>query len=76
MKSLYDDIREANINKEGKGKAPLNLVNVIPSLDTTPVPSGEESEGVKPVNVVTRAQARNNPMINEETQMERSSNNT
>ena len=54
----------------------MNTVNVIPSPKTTPVPSGEESEGVKPVNVVTRAQARSNPMINKETQMERSSKNT
>ena len=51
-------------------------MNVIPSPKTTPVPSGEESEGVKPVNVVTQAQAKNNPMINKETQTERSSNNT
>ena len=55
----------------------MNTVNVILSPDTTPLPtSEEESEGVKPVNVVTRAQARNNPMRNKETQMERSSNNT
>ena len=59
-----------------KGKAPVNTVNVIPSPKTTPVPSGEESEGVKPVNMVTQAQARNNPMINKETQIERSSRNT
>ena len=59
-----------------KEKAPLNAVNVIPSPDVTPIPSGEESEGVKPVNVVTQAQARKNPMINEGTQIERSSRNT
>ena len=51
-------------------------MNVILSPDTTPLPSGEESEGVKSVNVVTRAQARNNPGINEETQTERSSRNS
>ena len=63
-------------NLEKKGKTPLNTVNVIPSPDARPLPSGEESEGVKPVNVVTQAQARNNPMINKKTQTERSSNNT
>ena len=50
-------------------------MNVILSPETTLVPSGEESEGVKP-NMVTQAQARNNTMKNKETQMERSSNNT
>ena len=40
-------------NPDKKGKAPVNIVNVIPSPNTTPLPSGEESEGVKPVNVVT-----------------------
>ena len=63
-------------NPNKKGKTPLNIVNVISSPKTTPVPSGEESEGVKPLNVVTQDQARNNPMINEKTQMERSSRNT
>ena len=61
-------------NPNKKGKPPLNKINVIPSLDATHILSGEESEGVKPV--ITQAQARNNPMINKETQMERSSNNT
>ena len=69
-------VTDCPLNPDQKGKAPVNTVNVIPSPKTTPVPSGEESEGVKPVNVVTRAQARNNPMINKETQTERSSNNT
>ena len=63
-------------NLDKKGKAPLNTMNVIPSPETTHVPSDEESEGVKPVNVVTQAQARHNPMINEETQIERSLRNT
>ena len=59
-------------NPDKKGKAPLNTMNAIPSSNATPIPSGEESEGVKPVNVVTQAQARNNPMINKETQIKRS----
>ena len=63
-------------NPDKKGKDPLNTMNVIPSLETTHVPSEEESDGVKPMNVVTQAQARNNPMINKETQMERSLRNT
>ena len=63
-------------NHDKKGKAPLNTVNVISSPETTPVPSGEESEGAKFMNVVTQAQARNNLMINEETQTERSLSNT
>ena len=63
-------------NLDKKGKTPLNTMNVIPSLETTPVPSGEESEGVKPVNMIIGAQARNNPMINEEIQIEWSSRNT
>ena len=63
-------------NLDKKGKAPLNAAEVIPSPKATPTPSGEESEGVKPLNVVTQAQAQNNPMIIEETQMERSSRNS
>ena len=59
-------------NLDKKGKAPLNTTNVILSPDVTPIPKGEESEGVKPMNVVTQAQARNNPMIKKETQMEKS----
>ena len=54
-------------NPKKKGKAPLNLVNVSLSPDVKPISSGEESEGVKPVNIVTQAQARNNPTIFEET---------
>ena len=63
-------------NFDKKGKAPLNTVNVIPSPNTTLVPSGEEIEEVKLVNVVTQAQPKNNPMINKETQTEKSSRNT
>ena len=63
-------------NLDKKEKAPLNTVNVILSPDATPIPSGEESEGVKPMIVVTQPQAKNNPMINEKTQMERSLRNT
>ena len=58
------------------GKAPLSTMNVIPSPKATPVPSGEESEGVKPMTVVTQAQARNNTMINKETQTKKSFRNT
>ena len=54
----------------------MNTMNVILSLDTTPIPSGKDSEGVKPVSIVTQAQARNNPMRNKETQTERSLENT
>ena len=63
-------------NLDNKWKALLNAIEVIPSLNTTPTPSGEESEGVRPMNVVTQAQAQNNPMENKETQAERSSRNT
>ena len=63
-------------NPNKKGKTPLNTVNAIPSLETTHVSSGEESEVVKSVNVVTRAQGRTNPMINKEIQTERSLRNT
>ena len=63
-------------NPDKKGKTPLNTMSAISSPETTFVLSGEESEGVKPVNVVTQAQAQKNPMKNEEIQMERSSRNT
>ena len=46
-------------NPDKKGKAPLNEIEVIPSPKTITTPSGEESEGIKPLNVVTQAQ--NNP---------------
>ena len=61
-------------NSNKKGKAPLNTVNAMLSLH--PMPSGEESEGVRPINVVTQAQARKNPMINKENQTKRSSRNS
>ena len=64
------------LNPYKKGKAPLSSIDVIPSLNTMPTLSGEESEGMKPVNVVTQAQARDNLMTNKETQTERSSRNT
>ena len=60
-------------NPNKKRKAPLNRIEVIPSPKTTLTPSGEESEGVKPLNAVTQAQAQNNQMINEETQTKWSS---
>ena len=64
-------------NPNHKGKAPLNSIEVIPSPKlTTPTPSEEESEGFNPLNVVTQAQAQNNPRINEETQTKKSSRNS
>ena len=63
-------------NLDKKGKSPLNTMNVILLPKTTPVPSGLESEGVNLVNMVTQDQDRNNPKINEETQIEKSSRNT
>ena len=59
-------------NLDHKGKAPLNMIKFIPSPKTTPTPSGEEIEGIKPLNLVTWAQAQNNTQINEETQIEKS----
>ena len=56
------------LNQENKEKAPLNSIEVIPSLDTTPTPSGKESEEVKPLNAATRAQKQKNLGINKETQ--------
>ena len=63
-------------NLDHKGKAPLNLIKIVPSPKTTPTPSGEESEGVKPLNVVTQAQKLNNLGINEETKIEKTSRNS
>ena len=54
----------------------MNSIGVIPSLNTTPASSDEESKGVKPLNVVTKAQKQNNSRANEETQIERSSRNS
>ena len=44
-------------NPEKKGNSPLKAIEVIPSPKTTPTLSGEENEGVKPLNAVTKAQA-------------------
>ena len=48
--------RQHNPDKEEK--APLNTIEVIPSPKATPIQSGEESEEVRLVNVVTQAQAQ------------------
>ena len=57
-------------NPNIKGKATLNAIKVIPSLETTPTPSGEDNEGVKPLNKVSQAQKLNNPGISEGTQID------
>ena len=65
-----------NPKGKGKGKAPLNTIEVIPSSDTTPTSSREETKGVKLLNVVNQAQKYNNYRINKETKIEQSSWNT
>ena len=62
---------DCHLNPEKKGKVALNL------LETISLSSGNESEGAKPINVVTRAQAQQQvaqPTIEEE-KSERSSSN-
>ena len=56
-------VLDCPLNLEKKGKVALNLLETIPSS------SGAESEGAKPVNVVTRDQAQQQvaqPTIEEE----------
>ena len=65
-------VSDCPLNLEKTGKVTLNLLETIPSS------SGNESEGAKPVNVVTRAQAQEQvaqPTI-EEGKSERSSPNS
>ena len=50
----------------------MNAIKLIPSLEATSTPNGEESEVAKALNVVTQAQRQNKPMINEENQIEKS----
>ena len=57
-----------SLNLNNEGKATINSINVIPSLDTTLTPSDEESKRVKPMNVVTQAQKKNNKRIKKEIQ--------
>ena len=63
-------VSDCPLNPDQKGKATLNILETIPSS------SGTESEGLKPMNVMTRAQKQNQQEPSEENQTERSSKNS
>ena len=48
-------VLDCQLNPRSKVKAPLNSIEVIPFTNTMPTLSGEESEEVKLLKVVTRA---------------------